>query len=88
MNKGLRNNQGSKILFDEAGTLVLDPASAFPPLKNNTLYLRPASKAMNKIRETVEMISGFGEEENTEYLPIKLKNPAEIDQNNNPIQKV
>ena len=43
---------------------------------------------MNKIRETVEMISGFGEEENTEYLPIKLKKPTELDQNNNPIQKV
>ena len=42
---------------------------------------------MNKIRETVEMISGFGEEENTEYLPIKLKKPTEFDQNNNPIQK-
>ena len=34
------------------------------------------------------MISGFGEEENTEYLPIKLKKPTELDQNNNPIQKV
>lgn len=49
---------------------------------------KPASKAMNKIRETVEMISGFGEEDNTEYLPIKLKNQTEFDQNNNPIQKL
>ena len=56
--------------------------------KYKTVYFRPASKAMNKIRETVEMISGFGEEENTEYLPIKLKNQTEFDQNNNPIQKV
>ena len=44
---------------------------------------------MNKIKEmTSEMISGFGEEENTEYLPIKLKKQTEFDQNNNPIQKV
>ena len=34
------------------------------------------------------MISGFGEEENTEYLPIKLKKQTDFDQNNNPIQKV
>ena len=34
------------------------------------------------------MISGFGEEENTEYLPIKLKKQTDFDQNNHPIQKV
>ena len=34
------------------------------------------------------MISGYGEEENTEYLPIKLKKQTDFDQNNNPIQKV